>query len=99
MNVPSLPTDNLYKFLAVFGIILLIYSSYMLSESPLTIYDTLDDLKAKESINKLQHNQDSVSAKINQIQLENQLIHLKRKADKLVSLMTLYMILFFTGAL
>ena len=29
MNVPSLPTDNLYKFLAIFGIVICIFSIYI----------------------------------------------------------------------
>lgn len=29
MNIPSLPTDNLYKFLAIFGLIILVFSFYL----------------------------------------------------------------------
>jgi len=30
MNVPSLPTDNLYKFMAIFGLLILLTSTYVL---------------------------------------------------------------------
>lgn len=29
MNIPLLPTDNLYKFLAIFGLIILVFSFYL----------------------------------------------------------------------
>ncbi|TDT44961.1 hypothetical protein CLV90_2040 [Maribacter spongiicola] len=31
MNVPNLPTDNLYKFMAIFGLIIFVFSLYLIT--------------------------------------------------------------------
>lgn len=31
MNVPNLPTDNLYKFMAIFGLIIFVFSFYLIT--------------------------------------------------------------------
>lgn len=48
MTIPSVPTDNLYKFSAIFGLILIVFSSYMLDQSNSNIFTKLDKLEAKE---------------------------------------------------
>lgn len=40
MNVPTIPTDNLYKFLAVFGLILFVVSNYL----DYKVYDKLTEI-------------------------------------------------------
>jgi len=48
MNIPNVPTDNLYKFLSIFGLILFVFSSYMLYEIPQNLNTEIDLMKIKE---------------------------------------------------
>ena len=99
MNIPSVPTDNLYKFWAIFGLILIVFSSYMLEQSNSVIFTKLDKLEAKESINKLKAEQDStsVSVKIDKINFNTEYKGVSRQADRFIKLYTLYLIFLILG--
>lgn len=100
MTIPSVPTDNLYKFLAVFGLILIVYSSYMYDQSNSDIFTKLDKLEAKESINKLKVEKDSTSitVQMDKINFNAEYKGVSRQADRFIKLYTLYVILFFLGS-
>jgi len=62
MNIPNLPTDNLYKFIAIFGLIVFVFSHYIINDNFKTSarmnmeLDSKIDILEKEldSINKIE---------------------------------------------
>lgn len=50
MNIPNLPTDNLYKFLAIFGLVLMIYGSYMLVQTPEKLISNVEQLNVSKQL-------------------------------------------------
>lgn len=60
MTLPSLPTDNLYKFISIFGLILLVFSAYMINDTQSKIYLKVDDYNVKNEI--LNFKKDSISS-------------------------------------
>jgi hypothetical protein len=61
MNIPNLPTDNLYKFCSIFGLILFVFGIYLIYDSNLEVYkarqklvNLADDyIKSEPSIDSL----------------------------------------------
>lgn len=107
MEMPNLPTDNLYKFLALFGLILIVFSSYMFNQTPEKLYSDIDNLKVKEQLLKIKVHGDSFKG--NQL-VNNKIEHLKdslefdatlkglqRKVDRFPKLLYLYLILLLLG--
>jgi exonuclease VII large subunit len=47
---PSLPTDNLYKFLALSGVVILLFSAYFMKTRVLELEDQVEILKAEKQI-------------------------------------------------
>lgn len=60
MTLPSLPTDNLYKFISIFGLVLLVFSAYMINDTQSKIYLKVDDYNVKNEI--LNFKKDSISS-------------------------------------
>ncbi|MCD8455184.1 hypothetical protein LNJ08_12365 [Tenacibaculum finnmarkense genomovar ulcerans] len=54
MKIPNLPTDNLYKFLALFGLVLIIFSSYNFNKTISEAYQFEDNLKLKKSLYEIE---------------------------------------------
>jgi len=52
MNIPNLPTDNLYKFIAIFGLILIIATMVLMSFQFKIIESDFSEIRAKESLHK-----------------------------------------------
>ena len=50
MNLPSLPTDNLYKFMAIFGLLLVLFSFYWMLSLKMDISERLAFEEAKTGI-------------------------------------------------
>ena len=53
MKIPNIPTDNLYKFTAIFGLVLIVFSSYMFNITIEQTYQFEDNLNAKNSLYQL----------------------------------------------
>lgn len=54
MNLPSIPTDNLYKFCAVSGIVLLLFGATIPVQKLFDTQDKLDQVKTEEKILSVQ---------------------------------------------
>lgn len=52
MKIPSLPTDNLYKFLALFGLVLFITGLYFFNDLEKSTFRNIDELKIREALNE-----------------------------------------------
>jgi len=108
MEMPNLPTDNLYKFLAMFGLIILIFSSYMFIQEPEKLYSDIDKLQVREQLVKIQNQNDSLVARQRDLKTKNEYLQdslelvtslngLQRKVDKLPGRLNIYIILYFFG--
>ena len=104
MEMPNLPTDNLYKFLAMFGLIILIFSSYMFIQEPEKLYSDIDKLQVREQLVKIQNQNDSLVARQRDLKTKNEYLQdslelvtslngLQRKVDKLPGRLNIYIIL------
>jgi hypothetical protein len=60
MTLPHLPTDNLYKFLSIFGLVLFVFGAYLYNTKPNEIYLKIDDYNIKNEILKTNTKKDSV---------------------------------------
>ncbi|MCX6808015.1 MAG: hypothetical protein NTZ80_04470 [Patescibacteria group bacterium] len=49
MNIPSLPTDNLYKFLALSGLALVILPTFLVARSVDTLNNEVDLIQIESS--------------------------------------------------
>ena len=47
MKIPNLPTDNLYKFLSIFGLVLFVFGVYMIKDIPNQLHLRVDDFTIK----------------------------------------------------
>ncbi len=95
MNIPHLPTDNLYKFLGIFGLVLIVFSSYMFNQDYVEIDSKLYDSESNEHVKEVLVKNDSISETnpnldLKKLQTESQ----KKKFPKLVHL---YIVLLFLG--
>jgi hypothetical protein len=95
MNLPHLPTDNLYKFLGIFGLVLIVFSSYMFNQASVEIEYKLYDSYSNEQVKEFLVKNDSISETkpnlgIVKLQTEKQ----KKKFPRLVHL---YLLLFLLG--
>ncbi|CAZ96801.1 hypothetical protein [Zobellia galactanivorans] len=77
MKIPNLPTDNLYKFLSIFGLILFVFGTYLYNTKPNEIYLKVDDYNVKNQILKTNTEKDSI------INLHQELINEKIKLNVL----------------
>lgn len=101
MNLPNLPTDNLYKFAAIFGLVLVVFSSYMFNQTINNAYEFEDNLNAKSELYRLDslgiHNSDSISIAKAKVQIDKDYKQYKRIVKKIPSVFKLYVFLFFLG--
>jgi soluble cytochrome b562 len=97
MNIPNLPTDNLYKFIAIFGLIIAVFSSYMLNKTPEDILSKVDKIEAENLINKLKTQKDSTSVEMNKILIDVKIKQLSREVDNFPKLLYLYCFLLILG--
>lgn len=99
MNIPSVPTDNLYKFSAIFGLILIVFGSYMVFKIDTDIYLELDKLAAKESINELKAEQDSISikVKVDKINFDSEIKNMSRQVNRYPKLLVFFYMLIAIG--
>lgn len=101
MNIPNLPTDNLYKFAAIFGLVLIVFSSFMFNQTIDNAYQFEDNLNAKTELHKLDslqiQNTDSLSIAKTKIQIEKDYKQYKRIVKRIPSLFKLYVFLFLLG--
>jgi hypothetical protein len=58
MEIPSLPTDSLYKFLAISGAVLIVYGIYIRHSN---ILATADNIHLASKIVDLNHRNDSLN--------------------------------------
>ncbi|WP_272151119.1 hypothetical protein [Tenacibaculum aiptasiae] len=73
MKLPNLPTDNLYKFFSIFGLVLFVFGTYLYNTKPNEIYLKVDNYNIKNRILKINTKKDSV------LQLRQELINEKIK--------------------
>lgn len=101
MKIPTLPTDNLYKFAAIFGLVLIVFSSYMFNQTVDNAYRIEDDLNAKNALFKLDSLQsqscDSLNIAKSKVQINKDYNQYRRIINKLPSLFYLYLFLFLLG--
>ncbi len=95
MNIPNLPFDNLYKFLAVFGLVLIGYGMFFILSFKDNIYSEANSIdKRKSQFNNeistlepsertLKHEQDSIS-------ISYAIKLMRRKIDAIPSNLTLF---------
>lgn len=102
MTLPPLPTDNLYKFISIFGLVLFAFSAYMYNDIHDKIYLKVDDYSVKnevlDSISKRDSifslNEELVAEKIKVSMLEEQL---KREVKEYPRLMKFYFVMAMLG--
>lgn len=108
MEFPSLPTDNLYKFLATFGLVLLVFSSYMFTQTPEKLYSEIDSLQVQDQLIKIKVKNDSIAKKLydskivfehvkDSLEFDSSIKRLNRKVDRLPKLLYLYSVLLVIG--
>lgn len=68
MNIPSIPTDNLYKFIAIFGLVIIIAGSYLYI-SMVKQY-SLDTISLVKESGILKVRSDALSTRMNQLEGE-----------------------------
>lgn len=94
MNIPNLPTDNLYKFSAIFGLVLIVLSSFMVSQTIDNAYQFEDNLNSKIAFYELDslgiQNIDSINIAKSRVQIEKDYKQYNRIIRKLPSLYYLY---------
>ena len=99
MNIPNLPTDNLYKFAALFGLVLIVFSSFMFNQSINTAYRFEDNLNANNAIYELDslNKSDSIHIAKVKIELRKDFKQNNRIAKKIPLLFGLYKFLLILG--
>jgi hypothetical protein len=103
MNIPNLPTDNLYKFSAIFGLVLIVLSSFMVSQTIDNAYQFEDNLNSKIAFYELDslgiQNIDSINIAKSRVQIEKDYKQYNRIIRKLPSLYYLYFVLLILGSI
>lgn len=102
MKIPNLPTDNLYKFLALFGLVLIIFSSYNFNKTISEAYQFEDNLNFKKSIYELESAKkitDSLSVKKSKLEIDKDYKLYERIVEKIPSLFYFHITLFLLGAI
>lgn len=101
MTLPNLPTDNLYKFAAIFGLVLVVFSSFMFNQWINNAHEFENKLNAKTELYRLDslasQSSDSISIAKAKVQIEKDYIQYKRIIEKIPSIFKLYAFLFFLG--
>ena len=91
MNLPSLPTDNLYKFLALFGLVLIVVGLFLTYDYPNRLYERLYELQSQEKTLNVSNN---YSVKY---ELEAEIKKLNLKVENLGYLLYLFIAVAFIG--
>ncbi|WP_435262672.1 hypothetical protein [Tenacibaculum sp. nBUS_03] len=107
MKIPNLPTDNLYKFLALFGLVLIIFSSYNFNKTISEAYQFEDNLNLKKSLHELESFEkikDSLNLKKSKLEIDKDYKLYERIVKKIpkifyshISLLLVGVILSFAG--
>jgi len=96
-----IPTDNLYKFKALTGLMLIIICGYLLKSSTENLFNLLDKLQVQETI----YNSSSKNISINYLQKNEKLTfevnkrYLKSQIDRLHYIMGVYFVFFTLGVI
>ncbi len=101
MKIPNLPTDNLYKFLALFGLVLIVFSSYTYSTTIERAYLFEDNLNVKKQLHKLDslkaQPMDSLKIERSKIELNKDFKEYRRIIKRIKPISNLFLFLFFLG--
>jgi len=103
MNIPNLPTDNLYKFAAIFGLVLIVFSSYMFNKTVDNGLKIEDEIRLKHEILRLDSIQTPIADTIQmakaKAEFDKENNQYRRIVNSITSIFYLYVILFIIGCI
>jgi hypothetical protein len=104
MNLPNLPFDNLYKFSALFGLVLIGYSVFFINASTEDLYKEAYELDERRGIYNSDIKLDIDTPRTKKLLKDSVSIaynikYFEHRLDKLPNKMYLFLILFFLGGI
>lgn len=98
MNLPNIPTDNLYKFIAISGLAIFLFGLYLFNSTQSELLLEINRLKLEQEILQLS-NDDFNKKSLDSLEFNHQAQILQKKVDQLPKTYKGYLTLTFLGFL
>lgn len=101
MRLPTVPTDNLYKFAAIFGLTLIVLSFYLMNQTYNSLTSKANELEVQDMIHQIKTDVDSTSVdlKIEKIKHDKEVFQLMEKVDKYPKAIYLNLLILMVGVI
>ena len=83
-NLPNLPTDNLYKFKVILGLVLVVYSTHILFNERDSFSDEMHRLEIQEKLIELKNQSNLLNKNKANFQIQKEIIEFEADIKKLL---------------